>query len=472
MEKISIFVARIYLYLLPIKMISQLSLLRTYFGVCATYFDFFLHLIGLFLLAINSKGIIHIRNDKASKLFHYFVIMIVSFNLSSVIMAVIIQHKYGNIGNESAFDGIAGMLIYFTQYALILFYNKEIFKKMSIDEIIKIINRVVMFLFILGYIQIIVINFGGIFAIIYDKMDLLNVLSDSDMSKLCLTGSEGAAAGTIIATFILPFILSRIFVEKKKNTYFLFLLGWLPIIYFTNSSTAYIGAAIDFIIFAFLYFKKYYRNLKSLLILTLILTIGTAIFAISPAIKYFDQTGVQEQIEYLLFSKATDKSNGSTVSRTVPLLVNWGAFLEYPLLGVGNGNQGYFYEKYFPSYAYSAKGSDVFVFLERSKSQISNGAVFFPSILSGYGLFGTILFFLFILKSAKLVYQNKNKLGSFYFMFYISLLAIFVSGFQGDYYGNYFIWFLFSIPFLSTCKTEQEVDSSTIQEGANICIKG
>lgn len=467
-EKVSIAIAKLYLFLLPIKMISPLFFLRVYFGVCANYFDFFFHVIGLFLIAIKSKGIVQFKKDEVSKLYYYFVFMVACYNLSSLCMAVVIQHRYGNIGNESAFDGILGMLIYFTQYALIIFYNKEIFRKISIEEIVKILKIVVLYLFVLGYFQILVINFGGVFATVYDRMDVFNILVNSNMSKLCLTGSEGAAAGTLIATFVLPFIMSRIFVEKRKFIYFLFLLGWLPIIYFTNSSSAYIGAAIDLAVFAFLYYKKHLKNVKVILFLVLITITSIIVFAFSPVMEYFEQSNVAEQIDYLLFSKVTDKTNGSTVSRTVPLLVNWGAFKEYPLFGVGNGNQGYFYEKYFPSYAYNAKGSDVFVFLERSKSQISNGAVFFPSILSGYGLFGSVLFLIFFIKCIKLVISSKEKLGSFYFMFFISWIALLVSGFQSDYYGIYYVWFLFSIPFMVVCKNDQKPCISKKSE-ADLC---
>ena len=69
------------------------------------------------------------------------------------------------------------------------------------------------------------------------------------------------------------------------------------------------------------------------------------------ALNYFNNkityAEMFEQIEYLLFEKATDSDNGSTVSRTVPLLVNWGAFMEHPIFGVGNGLQGYYYEKFY-----------------------------------------------------------------------------------------------------------------------------
>ena len=82
-------------------------------------------------------------------------------------------------------------------------------------------------------------------------------------------------------------------------------------------------------------------NLKMILFIVIVLIAGVLILF---EIGLFGDEAI-EQIEYLLLEKVTDTSNGSTTSRTVPLLVNWGAFTEFPIFGVGNGLQGYFSTK-------------------------------------------------------------------------------------------------------------------------------
>ena len=455
-EKLVVLVAKAYLILLPIRMIAPLLFLQDYLGVTANYFDLVLHLMGLILIVLGSRGVIQIGKDKTSRLFHYFVLMIVWFNLSSVVMAIVMQSVHGNIGNESAFSGIAGMLVYFTQYVFIVFYNKEIFRYITKEEIIGLLNKLVLFLFILGYFQIAVMVSGGLFASLYDKLDILDIVRNSEkLPKLCLTGSEGASAGTLIGTFVFPFIMAKVFVQRKWLKNIIFLLAWLPVVYFTYSSTAYILIAIDILVFCLFYMIKVKRGIDSI-VMGLLFSIGLIAVLLFPvSFANLLPSDVGEKVEYLLTEKATDKANGSTVSRLVPLYVNWGAFMEYPILGVGNGNQGYFYEKYFPEFAWNVAGSDASVFLERSRGGISNGGVFIPSLLSGYGIVGVIWILIYIMKCLRHVKSNRNKLGLFYYMFHISWIAILVTGLQGDFVGNYYLWFLLSIPFMAYTKTNQ-----------------
>lgn len=455
-EKLVVFVAKAYLILLPIRMIHPLLFLQQYFRATAECFDLVLHILGLILIIAGSKGVIRVGRDRTARLFQFFVLMVVWFNLSSVIMAIIMQYRYGNIGTESAFAGISGMLVYFTQYVFIIFYNKEIFKKISKEEVVKIFKFIVGYLFVIGYLQIAVMNLGGAFSMIYDKLDVLDVLCDSNkLPKLSLTGSEGASAGVLVGTLVFPFIMSQIFVHKRTAKYYLFLLLWLPIVYFTYSTTAYISVAVNIAVFCWVYLFKAKHRLKSMVLGVSFSLMMLGLLAFPASLGNVLPGGVSDNIEYLLMEKAVDKANGSTISRIIPLYVNWGAFTEFPILGVGNGNQGYFYEKHFPDFAYNVAGSDATVFLERSKTGISNGGVFFPSLLSGYGVVGIVLVLIYVGKCLHYVKQNRDKMGSFYYMFYLSWIAILVAGFQGDFVGNYYLWFLLSIPFMAHTKTNQ-----------------
>lgn len=123
-------------------------------------------------------------------------------------------------------------------------------------------------------------------------------------------------------------------------------------------------------------------------------------------------------------------------------------------MGVGNGLQGYFYVKYFPTYAYNVAGSDVGVFLETSKNTISNGGCFFPSLLSGYGIIGCALIFAFVYKYSRFVKEKAKIMGQFYYQFIIAILCFFIAGFQGDFNGEYFTWFVICLPFI--CNSDMD----------------
>lgn len=449
-------IAQIYIYLLPFRMISQFAFIKNLVGVCALYIDFIFHMIGLMLWICNSKGNLKAESGENQYLINDFLKLIVWLNTSSIIMAFFIQSKYGNIGNENAFGGVIGMIIYFFQYALMLLYNMRVLTILEKEKIHLIFHRLCTVLLIIGYTQVLVMN--GIGGGIYDRLNFMGILNNSShLPKLCLTGSEGASAGSIISILVMPVLLSDILIGQNIKSNVIKIILWLIPLYFTNSSTAYILFAIEMTLFLMLmaFEKKQIVLLLKGLLVTLILVLVLEMILKSLGLLTSE---VFEEVNYLLFEKATDTENGSTISRTVPLLVNWGAFKEYPILGVGNGLQGYFYEKYFPTSAFHVAGSDVTEFLKTSKNGISNGGVFFPSLLSGYGIIGCILIVKFIIKTIYVANFKKHKINNFFYMWILAGIAFIITGFQGDMYGRYYVWFMISLPFISASKKEKIQD--------------
>lgn len=448
-NNLQIRVAELYIFLLPWNMIVQFSFLKTIFGPCANDFNFVLHMIGLFLMYMSRQGKFRIEYDKRSSLFHYFVIMIIIMNLSSFVMSIALHDKLGTIGGEDTYRAIAGQIVYYFQYIFIVLYNREVFRLVPKERIEKIFNKILMVLMILGYFQILVILFGGFFSKIYHSLDVFKVLwsasSIAENQRLSLTGSEPASAGSFICNFVIPFLMAKILYYGNSYKTTLQFILWLPILYFTKSSTGYVLLILCFVIFIYLYlFKGKHRikNFKILIFITL------AAIIIIPNYKTVMNSDFVQNIQYLTIDKTTNRENQATMSRKVPLIVNYKTFLEYPILGVGNGNQGFFYLKHFPSWAYSSYDVDHLII--SAKETPANGSLFVPSILSGYGLLGAILVVIYIIKCKRLVSINREDLGMFYYMFIISSIVIFFIGFSSEFVGNYEVWFLLSLPYLST----------------------
>lgn len=442
-SRLEINIAKLYLFFLPFRLFVQLAGLQSIVGVCANYMAFVFHVLGVMIWLINENGKISFAGLDNFSFINRAGILTIYLHLSSLVMAVAIQITMGNQGGESAFSGIAGMVIYFTQYFLIFVYNARVFDILDRETINYILHWVCLVLLFIGYFQVLVMN--GVGGSVYDSLNIFgNLNSSGNLPKLCLTGAEGATAGCIIAIFVFPYLLSQALYTRKK-IYMLEIILWLIPLFFTYSSTAYILTACDILMFALLLVRSsenIQSNLKMILFIVIVLIVGVLILLET---GLFGDEAV-EQIEYLLLEKVTDTSNGSTTSRTVPLLVNWGAFTEFPILGVGNGLQGYFYEKYFPTWALNVEGSDVGVFLERSRTGIANGGVFIPSLLSGYGIVGCLFIALFVYSLVRMNKRRKNVNGNFYSMFIIAAVAFFIAGFQGDMYGMYFAWFMLSLP--------------------------
>lgn len=442
---IEIALAKLYVYLLPIRMFTQLSFLRTLLRGAAGYFDITIHFIAILLIILRGQGVINFRNDSSARVLKYFTGLVIYLNLSSFIMAIVIQSIYGNHGSESAFSGIVGMVIYFFQFAFMFFYNKEVFSMLSKEEIFRILKRVSIFLLVLGYWQIGVLTVGGIFGRIYNTIDVLDILADlPQMPKLPLTGGEGASAGGLISCLVMPVLYAGIICDKNKMGYILQILLWLPVIYFTNSSTAYITFSVVTVAFCILYLKYCNKNIL-IFVLIAICIIAMLFIFFSDSITSILPKEARDQIEYLLLEKINDRENGSTVARTVPILTNWGAFTEYPIFGVGNGLQGYFYEKSLPSWG---RTQDQNAFVEISRNSVTNGAIFFPSLLSGYGIVGSIFILVFIYKLINLARNGKGQMGIFYFAFILAGVAIIFYGMQAGLAGCYYVFFMLSLPFM------------------------
>ena len=457
-DRIEVYIAKLYCLSLPFRMFSQLSSLKNIFGVCANYVPFILHVIGLILWLINEKG--RLDFDGKNGLVKYSTLLIVYLNLSSVLMAIVIQSVYGNQGSENAFQGIAGMIIYFVQYLLMFLYNYRVLKIIPLRDINRYLHFVSVLLLLIGYFQVLVMN--GIGISLYNRLNFLGMLnSPAHLPKLCLTGSEGASAGSVLGIFVFPYLLSQVL--HGKRWFFIEIILWLVPLYFTFSSTAYILAGVEIALFFALLInasKDSSEGVKTLLTIILLVIISVVILLHSGVLS----DNEIENIQYLLFDKASDTDNGSTVSRSIPWLVNWGAFTEYPIFGVGNGLQGYFYEKYFPDWAMHVSGSDVRIFLERSREGISNSGAFIPGLLSGYGIVGCLLILWFIWQCAKENKMLRDYSGNLYYMYILGGVGFIITGLQGDMYGMYYAWFVLSIPFLTAGeKLTNEKSSETVQ---------
>lgn len=445
---LSVYIAKIYIFCLTIKMIAPLESLQSIIGSAALSFDIIPHCLGILILLVNKKGRISFGEDDEGDLLSYFIKMVIWFIVSSVIMSVIIQQTYGNLGNESAYRGIVGMILYWLQYALILFYNYHVFRILYYNELERILQVEIILLMVIGYYQMAIMTFGGALGNIYDRVDFLNVLRDSQiLGKLPLTGYEGAYTGYITGTLVLPYIYARNLSQKSKGV-FLYILFWLPLIYMSFSTNAYI--LFSLITLGYLYYLFRTRGLSKstivllalvILIVILVLLLGNDLLNVLPE-------EIASNIRYILVEKIQDDNNGSTVLRSLPFYYNFGAFSEYPILGVGNGLQGYFLEKYLPASFKMVKGIDTFGLLKRWSSNIANGSLFWPGVFSGYGLVGAILIMIYIVKSERLLRSKQNELGTMYYMYRLSIIGIIFSGFATEFVAKYYVWFAISIPLM------------------------
>lgn len=435
-------IAKAYIVLLPLRMFSVFSEFMGIFGAAASYFDFFLHLLGMSLLLICRRGKI-----RSTKLGNSFAASIGILLTISVAMALCLHNSLGTLDGENSFTAIIGPSIYYVQYILIILYNINIFRMFTVEEIDKLMGITAKWLLALGYIQVLIcIGIGGIGSI-YDGLNIMGAFQPAEyiqeLERIPLAGSEPAAGGWMIGLFVVPYLLSKIITSQQKKGYVVQSLAWLPIIYFTKSSTCYILVTAAILVFSVLYYRYTNARKRGAFVLagTVVLLIGVTLVFVGS----FGDNEIAQRIRYLLFEKLFDGDNESTVTRTIPTYINLQIFLRYPLFGVGNGNQGFFYREFFPSWGEISSNT-----YEKIVG-VADGGVFVPSLFSGFGIVGVIVFLIYAFRLVKLAVCQRENLGSMYYMFMIAAVVFIVNGFQGDYFGQYLPLFIMSIPFMGTC---------------------
>lgn len=438
-------------------MLSFFSGISGLFIGIANRISFLFFVLGLLLMVLSRNGNIALPGKGAEKLFKWFVMMYIICDITSIIMASVLYQTLGSIGGEDAIQAVTHKIPYSFMFILYIIYNTEVFSLLSIDEIATEIEKSINLCIVIGFIQIAVIYVGGpativnnIFNVLFNSWSSENIIATQ---RIALITTEPATIAGFLGAFVTPFFFSQWLTKGIKKDSIIKYLLVIVIMYFTRSTTGYALVFIELIIFfvVFMFNKEItvQRKIACLFFVFLLLVCVEIIFVSSSL--------VNDDVEWVLFDKLLNNDNTSTASRKVPLYVNWGIFKEYPILGVGNGNQGFFYQKYFPEWAHSSIWAENN--FARSQTTLFDGALFFPSFLSGYGLVGVGLLIGFGILCVKFVRKHKQCLGYLYYFYLFAGIGVIIYGFSTQFNGEYWVWFILSIPFSITyLKTENEIE--------------
>ena len=273
---------------------------------------------------------------------------------------------------------------------------------------------------IVAYVQLFMI-WGLPIAGIYDSLDFFRILTGS---RVVLTGRVMSVAGepsylaSDLGTVIFPFLCTCNIMNIKKRLTWLHIVLYIPIIYWTKSSALFMVVAA--IVLAWIYYKFLTKshnksNMDKPIIIILAVTMLLIIISCVYNIPIVKDT----------FDKVFDTNNMSTAFRYSTVINDIKIFFRYPLLGCGNGIQGFFYNENCPDWAYFSYETQNSL---NGYNGVLNGGAFFPAYISGFGIFGLILLFLFLRKCIKIASSHRKKMGFLYYMYMMGLIAFLING--------------------------------------------
>lgn len=404
-------------------------------------------LLGLAVL-VSTSGIKF--SKRLSKLWKLYGICV----LLSVVLSVALALNSDDL-IESPFHAILGDIVLYLIFVLSVCYNSySLTHTVRFKDLIPILNLQLIILLIVGYLQFLAMRGMSLAENMYLTLCRVFALRDftwiSDLERgVTFFGTEVASA-SLLCYLIIPFNLVRIASTKGRTRFWYILsLALFSVLFLTSGSSS---ALISFLIvvgcFALL---RLHFPVK-------VLMGGAFVAGMTIAILYSvsfgfgsrrDMDDDRSSFNYILAGKLFDTNNRSTLTRASTVINDMRIFYNQPLIGCGNGNQGFYYNENVP--AWMDESDEVGII---RKTIPNGGGNFFPSYLSGFGILGIIFLILFLTRYFKwmgnsiLVYDENLKE-----LFYLGMILFLVSSWYViPLKQSEAIAFLFSLPFIAMSK--------------------
>ena len=383
---------KLYVLCLPFGQLFNLPFGDT-FNKIIPAFSTLVMLVGCLILFVQGRPLMNSRNRLFARMYSYMAII-------SIIMAVVLSLVIDITQYEPPMSAIVGDLVLYFWVVLSIFYNSYCLSHyVSFSSIYKIFDWQIAILLIVGYAQLLgLLGLAGPYNFLSSIFSLRELSWLSTLNRgVTFFGSEPASA-SILCFIVMPYLYSSIQTKKgaKKLKYIIALLLLFVLVLGSNSSQFLTLSVGSVLLFMWSYFrpikKAFYYISFSIGLLFAIAYISSESLSTADAADH-------NSLEYVLIGKVVDKSNHSTAMRASTVINDLKVFADYPITGVGDGCQGYFYAKNQPTWTqYAGEVND----LIRTKTVPNGGGNFFPSFISAYGIIGIIVLLFFISKYRKL----------------------------------------------------------------------
>lgn len=366
---------------------------------------------------------------------HFLPFVVVGF-LTSIIMAFVLNDNVVSIAGETPLSSITTGLMWIVFDAVIVFFISYCYARCTENFLTRVLDCFLVFVLVVCGIQSLVM-FGvpgssALFSLI-NVGDWLSVFNQVSFERLVGVGSEPAAMSMSLGLLCLPYCYSRAANGGGARFGIAFALFCL-FGFLTKATTVYI--TICFVVLGILLLNvKKVKSKAVIACIAAVCAVGAVIFLVMSFADIQIVSGDVSETFESVFGKVDDVENQSTAYRTSTVINDIEIFKDYPIFGVGDGNQGFFYAQNVPSWVLASGSTEVLSALSGSIGVI-NGGSFLPSIISGYGATGFVLFALWISFCVRTAVKRKKQLGLYYDMFIVAMFAcipvfLMAIGFQG-----------------------------------------
>ena len=422
------------IFFIPFNSWSGIGFLGEYYrDSCFLFFSF------AFVLTLLKK---RIQIPLNNLIFQFLILFILWSFLATLLNAHnVLDYYFKQTTGVSRFINQFGSLIIASLIIPLTFYNG--FKETNINNIFRLIRRVILasliIAFIYSIIEILIVKLN----MIYLKKPLLNLFdyfpfteakTDMRLQRISSVTFEPPALGTYLLS-IAGWMFSYVLTEKNK-------LKYLPLIivlflgFMSGSRAAFFAIIIQFLI-ALVFFLKHKNSSKNIYKILLGFSV---IFLVSLA--YFNKP-IIEYVKKEINSFKLDDSNHalSNKSRFGIQQAMFRVFTEHPISGTGYGLQAFESRKKYPAWAKKNNWEFRLKYLNQNDKRFPPGYNMYLRILSETGIVGLLFFGLIILQIFLWCYNNlKSENSILAFIIFISMIGFSLNWLKMDSFRIYFFW--------------------------------
>ncbi len=381
---------KLYIFFLPFQMFSFFhfpDIFSNYLFINASSLFMW---AGLLLIIMNG---LKIPYNSGVKLFSNLYLFMAIYSL---LAAIILFFPLGELNGENTLRAVIGDIIFYFIALCSIYYNWYCLSYViDFRELKSVLYIESVFLLIIGYIQLSFIwGFNGLYGL-YSSLDsVVQLLEPSRLNRGIVFGGTEPSSAANLCLLIIPFHLTMIWNNQNKMINLLFILLYIPLFISSNSSTVVILLFILIITVIVMIVSSSLKPYRILAVASfgvgMIIAICYGIDSFSNYIVEFEE----DSIQYLLLGKIFDTSSLSNAMRSSTIINDMKIFFSYPFTGIGNGLQGYLYNSNMPEWV--RRSSEVQNIISGSAGIVDGGGAFFPVLLSGFGLCGSVVFTYFI----------------------------------------------------------------------------